>query len=498
MTHGSFRWIVPDHARAAIFPRLRVLVGHRGVAPLVFGLAATAFCAFGPRGLASGEIHTWNWYHFYLGSKYFPELGYSGLYEQTLAAQIEDGGPLAGVDSIRDLKTYQVVEVNQSGMHRSGSFSEQRWREFKSDVASLAPRLSLQTWKRVLRDRGYNMTPTWDVIFGSLAQVVDLRSETNLQLVQWIDAGCLIAILLLVGRAFGWLTAAVFAAAFLAFPPTAGRLLGGMVKYEWFFAFALVPVLLKREQPLAAGVALGTAACLRVFPAVFVSGFVVKTAVSLCRRNGLPSAEIRVIAGFALALSIGVLIGIARPGGVQRWVDFARNITVHNHEMEIGDGRLGLAHLFTHDPTSAEAETLADRRANLEGRRWLERGLACSLLGLMLVGMIISRDEVLLFVLASVGFFAMTVASHYYWCILSCWVLVGGRIKPPWKRRRVRSAGFLLALGPTGFWWLCSVWANDDFLCWILADAAVLAGFLSMLLAVIIPWSLRRRLVAQA
>src|SRR5262245_55292715 len=36
-------------------------------------------------------IHNWDVYHYYIGAKYFPELGYSRLYECSAVADIEAG-----------------------------------------------------------------------------------------------------------------------------------------------------------------------------------------------------------------------------------------------------------------------------------------------------------------------------------------------------------------------------------------------------------------------
>ena len=46
------------------------------------------FGAFHPKhsGYRPGHIHYYDAFHYFMGAKYFPELGYSGLYEATLVA----------------------------------------------------------------------------------------------------------------------------------------------------------------------------------------------------------------------------------------------------------------------------------------------------------------------------------------------------------------------------------------------------------------------------
>ena len=61
--------------------------------PLVYGLAglagAAAFLNFGADNHSwnRGFVNRWDQFHLQLGSKYFPELGYDGLYAASLLAQ---------------------------------------------------------------------------------------------------------------------------------------------------------------------------------------------------------------------------------------------------------------------------------------------------------------------------------------------------------------------------------------------------------------------------
>ncbi len=437
------------------------------------------FCVLGPRGLASEEIHTWNWYHFYLGAKYFDELGYTDLYEQTVVAQREDGGPLSRLTTIRELNTYRIVRTSELRLERSQRFNDARWREFKSDVAALVPRLPLRTWRRVLHDRGYNMTPTWDATVGLLPRWINLREPLHLHFVKWIDVVGLVGVVLLVGRVFGWNRAVLFSAAFLAFPPTSGRLLGGMVKYEWFFAVALAAVLLQSRRPVQAGISLGVAAGLRVFPALFAVPFFVRCLHRLLCRQQPRSHDLRVVAGFAMALAISLGVGAAPTGGLGRWANFADSIQLHHHEMEVGNGRIGLPHLLTHDLVSMQPQPLDERRANLEQRREIAWGVAVLLIGLTVLAWR-RTDATTSLALAMVPLFALTVASHYYWCILALWLLVPGTRLTPRSRFR-HWAALVLAFGPTLAWWGYAPFQKDDYLKWITVDACLLLAFLVVL-----------------
>ena len=51
------------------------------------------------------HLHLWDTFHYFMGAKYLPELGYVHLYDATLAAGRELGA-FANVREVRDLTTY--------------------------------------------------------------------------------------------------------------------------------------------------------------------------------------------------------------------------------------------------------------------------------------------------------------------------------------------------------------------------------------------------------
>ena len=55
---------------------------------------------------------TWGVFHYYLGAKYFSELGYSNLYPCVLEADAESGGHWKYVVGARDMETYRLVPRN--------------------------------------------------------------------------------------------------------------------------------------------------------------------------------------------------------------------------------------------------------------------------------------------------------------------------------------------------------------------------------------------------
>ena len=68
--------------------------------------------------LVDGEVRAWNVYHYYLGSKYFPELGYWELYDCT--AQVMSPKELRDHKTIRELRTYGNKKVADARLDSAG------------------------------------------------------------------------------------------------------------------------------------------------------------------------------------------------------------------------------------------------------------------------------------------------------------------------------------------------------------------------------------------
>src|SRR5262249_49140620 len=78
-------------------------------------------------------------YHYYIGSKYFHELGYTRLYECTAVADVEEGfGDDVRRRFIRNLET-NVLEPGERILRNPTActqyFTQERWNSFKRDIA---------------------------------------------------------------------------------------------------------------------------------------------------------------------------------------------------------------------------------------------------------------------------------------------------------------------------------------------------------------------------
>jgi len=57
-------------------------------------------------------LHRWEHFHYHLGSKYFPELGYDGLYAASLAAQRDHRLYVPTGPIVRDLRNNALVPLD--------------------------------------------------------------------------------------------------------------------------------------------------------------------------------------------------------------------------------------------------------------------------------------------------------------------------------------------------------------------------------------------------
>ena len=457
--------------------RQRILIGVASVALVLTAVLAP------PHGLAHREVAAWTWFHYYLGSKYFDELGYFDIYEQTVAADRDSGGPLARPDLIRDLHTYTRVgpEVLDT-VQRSPGWTDARWAEFQADLDSLRPELSTIYWFDVLRDRGYNATPPWNTVAGWMTNALSVKRGAHRRLIKAVDIAGLAAVLWVFLRVFGGVRTGLFLAAFWAFPATGGRFLGTLVQYDWFVVLCLAGAAAATRRRGWLGFLLGVATAMRVFPVVFLGGALAWTAVQLYDHRRLPAGTARFAGGYLAALLLAGVLGSIGPRGVDAWPEFAAKIHVHNQHHRFGNARVGLAHILTGTGLSHDRPGEQVRPENLE-RRAPER-LALSGLLVLLLGLALRRrDELDATLLMLVAFFVLSVASRYYWTLLSLFVLLGfGEGRPRWKL----VLGSTLALLPTALWYAHAPMHRSSWSDWVFFNQALLVLLIGALLALIV------------
>jgi len=321
----AFAWI----ARA---PAMRRHRPSRRTLDVVGGILATlAVAVYWGVGDAVIRYHPWEHYHYYLGAKYFDELSYTRIYACAAVAENERVGrdEMEG-RRMRDLVTDEVVSVGvalAAPDECRRRFTPERWKAFGDDVMFFRERLG-DMWDRMQQDHGFNPPPTWVLAGGALARLGPASDAMQTALAQ-IDRVLLALMLAFVGWAFGGhvLFVAIVAWA-VPVPGQATWTTGAFLRNDWLLLLVASVCLARRGWPAAAGLAIASAAMLRLFPAVLLALPLVAIARRTWRRRGLARFDRRFIAGVVAGGAAWVLVSTA-VFGTDAWRAFADHIEVH-------------------------------------------------------------------------------------------------------------------------------------------------------------------------
>ena len=387
-------------------------------------------------------VHQHDVAHYYLGSKYFAELGYGRLYDAALQAEAELHGNYFRSVEARDLQTGEVVGIGAllgRGAADEAAFSAERWRSFQRDVDLFRERNGAQ-YGLFLLDHGFNPTPVWAAIGGALANRVPAGSASGILLLALIDPLLLLSVGVLVGRTFSWRTAWLATILFsLAFGATFAWTGGAFLRHLWFAATVTSLCLMHRERPGAAGAALGLAAMLRIFPGLLLWGWVWRAAGARRSDRAAASEAARFVLGFAVAAALLLAATVLTSRGWHSWLEFAANLRVQMASPAVNE--VGLVPLLRSSALlrMGSGVALALRAAGL-----LAAAIATARLSTR-----VPREAA--WALGAVLVFVGPALPAYYWILL---VPVG----LAWHRRTAAFAVFLgleaalwaLALGPGG------------------------------------------------
>jgi len=277
-------------------------------------------------------VHLHDVAHYYLGAKYFDELGYENLYTAMLRAEAELYAGRYSTTEARDLLTNDLAPIHLLLVRSNevkAAFTPERWEEWKRDVALFREWLGPQFGK-VYADHGFNPTPLWPLVGGPLARLVPAGSRTGVLLLCLLDPLLLLTAFAAVGWAFGWPAALLGVIEFcLVFGASFGWTGGAFLRYAWFAAMVAAVCFLQRRWFAAAGALMAGAATLRVFPAFFALPLLSQALSSLWRERRLPREHLRFFAalgatGLALFLATG-----AQARGFAAWSEFRHNMSKH-------------------------------------------------------------------------------------------------------------------------------------------------------------------------
>lgn len=432
----------------------------RAVLIVLFTLAPLSLFAYHNLGKLHGteSINVYDAYHYYMGAKYFRELGYWHLYEATVVAS--DEADLATVRRVqmyrdqRDYKTYPRRAAYANADRWRERFTPERWESFKEDLRFFAARASSSVWSRMLVDKGYNPTPVWTLLGKPLATLVPARAGPGMVILCYLDLLFIAGIVAALWWAFGT-EVALLSAVFIGvnFTTPFGPIGGALLRWDYCLWLVLSLCLMKKDRPLWSGAFLAYAALLRVSPAVFGFGVAVTAGYAfvqaLWRERGVrrsakgrqqtPGTPLRnvfddlrgrgafragllfAVGGTAATLVLVLLTLVLIPEPVQSWDDWAEKMGIHQHSL--GTKRYGLKYVFSYEGEVSRGD-LGLEDGGWDGRDARKQALLAQTAG--------RRLAVNLLVVA--------------------WFVVAAYRRRPWEAMALASV-FILLLSPTRYYY---------------------------------------------
>lgn len=315
-------------------------------------------------------VHHWEFYHYYVATKYFREVGYSGLYDATVVADYEDDRESYDPGlTVRSLQTYETV-TRGSILERSevikARFAPERWAAFKRDIAffrGAGPDL----WRasQIQQDHGYNGSPLVTAILGTLARQPLLPTALFIRVAAWFDIALVLLAAWLAARAIGCEQALLFLFLWAVNPFHDYEMIGGAyLRFPHLVALFFAIIAFLRGRFAASGALFAVAVLLRAFPAFLVAGLAARDVLHPDRRS-----LIRRHARFYVSLAAAFLLLVAAtslqssPDGRNAWAAFAGKLALHGEKLS--PNVLSLRYLFFY---SDEHNATALVRLFQEGR----------------------------------------------------------------------------------------------------------------------------------
>lgn len=292
-------------------------------------LAVAAVLAYfnGFRNGYDKSYHRHELYHYYLGAKYFHEMGYDALYRCTVVAQDElgvythvdeDTGKSFRIDMSKEARhpDRKVRNLGQDNLlvpakrflekpeECKKPFSEERWAAFKKDIAFFRAVSGQDYFNKMQGDHGFNPPPVWTIagkVFSEMAPASTrfMQALAGLDMLLW--AGMFGAL----AWAFGWRVSAV-AAIFWGCQSSAPMLwtCGAFLRQDWLFLLVMSVCLVRKQWFALGAAALVYSALLRIFPGLLVMGWLGVAGWQLVKHRRLTRPQLRMLAGGTLAAAV--------------------------------------------------------------------------------------------------------------------------------------------------------------------------------------------------
>lgn len=291
-------------------------------------LGGLGYVNFGRFHTDGSPLHVWDQFHYVLGSKYYPELGYDGMYAAALAARQEVHPTVAPPPRVRDLRTNQVMPALAPGYVTEvrARFTAERWADFRADATRFYLRDDLFV------DHGYLPTPARTAVERLFSTHLPFRSRT-VALLATIDFLLLALAAFAIHRAFGLEALAAASLVFgLGYCSRYFWVGGAFLRQDWLAALICGAAALRLGRPGLAGAALGYAACARAFPLLALSPLAVFAGAQWWReRRGAagswrPRHTLALALGLAGAAAVMLAAGCLAGRGPGAWLEWFRHL----------------------------------------------------------------------------------------------------------------------------------------------------------------------------
>lgn len=381
---------------------------------------------------------SWSTFHYFLGSKYFDELGYRGLYRFTLLADEETGVlDTKPIRRIRNLDDYshesreQALRVARAELDET--FTDERWEEFKQDWTAMSQFGGWKKWNRILNDHGFNPPPVWNTIPGTVAQHVMVGDEMKFLIVRHADLFFLLIALIVCGILCGsdapLLMFIFFGTAFY----NEGHLIATYFGFFHLAALIIAMSLYRSERWKTSAGFLAVSTMWRIFPLFFFAGPLVawiRDTVKSWRRGErrLPRKWTGFVATFAIACTIFGLIGLPQGEGPKSTRDFLSNIGMHAEFIRFDGNKFGIRLAVTDTPLRSKS-SFTSRKAIWEDHLVRNRALQVLFIALALVAMWRGKDDDAWTIpMGMLLIFAIMTLSRYYYLVLLIWFIPGRKL----------------------------------------------------------------------
>jgi hypothetical protein len=398
-------------------------------------------------------------FHYYLGSKYFRELGYRDLYDCAVLAERENGrGAAIEQSQVRNLRNNMMQPGSLALLRAAGCrarFTPQRWQSFRRDVDYFRTRVERVAAERYLTDHGYNATPMWTTLWRPISSSTTASDRSTLWIAM-LDVGLLGACLALIAWAFAPEAAALAALVWgvgqgWVYVNVGG--FGSFARFDWLLAVVAAVCLLRKGMYRVGGVALVAAALLRVFPGALFLGPAVRGLHELSRNRRLGPGVRRILVGGVASAAVLVPLSLLGAGGGS-YGQFAQNALKHA-ETPLAN-YMGLRTMFSWDAELRVRERqLADstpdeklqmwkeeRHRTLEARRVWYGLAAAGLIGLTVLLSLRSAELWLITLAGIVPMFCLFELTNYYYAVMALLAV--------WAHGHPRHGAVLVALSLGG------------------------------------------------